>query len=209
MSVSNIALTKAMKGYAQRHELEVPKVSVRVQTWGQGKRTLAWRVTKHMREEHKLKVPLSQWRTEALVQHFFPQTMSDRIAEQARKAVADRWSKYTIQHWYGMGDVAWCAETWSYIKAKAGSTSPKMAYVPAIIEAAAHGRGGLKLTSSPRPGDGVIYDWNYDHVSDHIETLLSKKGGYITTAAGNSGPPYVIKRYRTTGNVIAWVRVEK
>lgn len=207
--VSNVALCKAMIGYAHRHELEVPKLSLRVQTWGQGKRTLAWRVTKHMHEVHKLRVPVSQWRTEQLVQHFFPQTMSQKIAAQAKKAVAERWSKHTIQTWYGMGDVPWCAETWSYIKHKAGSSSPKMAYVPAILEAAAHGRDGLKLTSSPRPGDGVVYDWNYDHVSDHIETLLTKNGKYITTAAGNSGPPYVIKRYRTTSNVIAWVRVEK
>ena len=205
---SNIQLTKAMIGYARRHGLEVPKVSVRVQTWGQGKRTLAWRVTKHMHEE-PTKVPVSQWRTEQLAEHFFPQTLSQKIAEQARKAVSQRWSQHTIQSWYGMGDVPWCAETWSYIKAKAGSTSPKKSYVPDIIESAAHGRDGLRLTSSPRPGDGVVYDWNYDHVSDHIETLLTKNGRFITTAAGNSGPPYVIRRYRSTANVIAWVRVER
>ena len=208
MSVSNITLTKALLACAKRHELAIPKVSIRVNTWGNGKKTLAWRVSSHL-HEHKKPVPVSQWRTEELVRYFFPMTMREKILVQAKRAVAERWSQHSIQSWYGMGDVPWCAETWSYIKHKAGSTSPKAAYVPAIVEDAAHKRNGLALTSSPLPGDGVVYDWDYDHTSDHIETLLTKVGPSITTAAGNSGPPYVIRRYRTTSNVIAWIRVTR
>jgi hypothetical protein len=208
MAVSNITLTKAMLDYARRHKLEIPTVSIRVNTWGTGKQRLAWRVSGHL-HEHGFPVPQSKWRTPQLTHHFFPATMSEKIAAKARQAVAERWSEHAIQSWYGMGDVPWCAETWSYIKSKAGSTTPKMSYVPAIVEAAAHKRDGLSLTSSPRPGDGVCYDWQYDHEADHIETLLSKSGPAITTAAGNSGFPYVVKKYRTTSNVIAWIRVTR
>ena len=208
MAVSNIRLTKAMLDYARRHKLDIPKVSTTVNFWGAGKRTLAWRVSGHLHSHHK-PVPQSAQRTPQLVHHFFPATMSDKIAAQARLAVANRTSQHTVQSWYGMGDVPWCAETWSYIKAKAGSATPKFAYVPAILEAAAHGDSGLALTGSPRPGDGVIFDWEKDHIADHIETLLSKNGPYIVTAAGNSGVPYVVKRYRTTSNVIGWIRVTK
>ena len=208
MAVSNITLTKALIGCAKRHDIPIPKVSVRVNTWGQGKRTLAWRVTQHLHNEHKKPVPISQWRTEKLVHYFFPATMSDKIAAMAQRAINERWSEHTITSWYGWSD-AWCAMTWSYIKAKAGSTTSKQASVPVILSMAAHKQGGYSFTSSPRPGDGVIYDWQGDHISDHIETLISKRGYWITTASGNSGPPYVIKRYRTTGTVIAWIRVNR
>ena len=205
---TNIALTRKMLEYARTHKLEIPKVSLKTNFWGAGKRTLAWRVSGHL-HSHGKPVPQSAQRTPQLVQFFFPATMSDKIAAQARIAVANRTSEHTVQSWYGMGDVPWCGETWSYIKHRAGSVTPKFAYVPAIREAAAQEHSGLDLTGSPRPGDGVIFDWQLDHNPDHIETLLSKKGPLITTAAGNSGVPYVVKRYRTTSNVVAWVRVTK
>jgi hypothetical protein len=207
MAVSNITLTKAMIEYAKRHKLVVPPVSVRVNRWGKGKKTLAWRVSGHL-HEHKFHVGQSQWRTQELTHHFFPATMSEKIAAKARQAVAEKWSEHTVTSWYGWSD-QWCAMTWSYIKAQAGSTTPKEASVPVVLSMAAHKQGGYSLTSSPRPGDGVIYDWEGDRVSDHIETLLSKKGYFITTAAGNSGPSYVVKRYRTTSNVMAWIRVNR
>ena len=196
-----VRLKHQMRDYAVRNKLEIPRVMWNSPIWGPAARKLAYRVSKHY--GHATTNVNSLWA------HFNPMTMREKLLVQAKKAVAERWSKGSIQNWYGMGDVPWCAETWSFIKAKAGSSSPKMAYVPAILEAAAHGRDGLALTSHPLPGDGVIYDWNYDHVSDHIETLLTKFGAVITTAAGNSGPPYVVKNTRTTANVIAWVRVTR
>lgn len=203
-----IRLKYKMLNYARTHALDIPPgFHPSTPMWGEPAKKLAWRVSTHLRE-HDKKIPVT---TSAQVIHdyfFPPSSLSKQIVATARQCIEQRTSEHTITSWYGFSG-PWCAMTWSYIKHKAGSKTDKMAYVPFIIEQAAHRRSGLMLVSKPQPGDGVIYDWQFDHEADHIETLLSKNGRYITTAAGNSGPPYVIKRYRTTANVIAWIRVSK
>lgn len=210
----NLARLKwRMLKYARNHDIPIPK-GFRPATpmWGEPAKTLAWRVTGHL-VEHKVKGARQSTQPEIVKRIFYPpppaSALGKRIASEARTAISTRLSQWTIQHWYGMGDVPWCAETWSYLKARAGSDSPKMAYVPFILESAAKRQNGLMLVSRPQPGDGVIFDWQFDHEADHIETLLSKVGNIITTAAGNSGYPYVVRRVRTTYNVIAYVRVTR
>jgi hypothetical protein len=204
-----------MRKYAQNHEIAVPKgFHPETPMWGGPAKTLAWRVTEHL-VKHKVKGAHQSTSPEVIKAVFFPpppaSAMGKRIAAEAQKAISTRLSQWKIQGWYGMGNVAWCAETWSYLKMLAGSTSPKMAYVPFILSSAAKRENGLMLVSASKalPGDGVIYDWQFDHEADHIETLLSKRGNVITTAAGNSGYPYVVKRVRTTYNVIGYVRVTR
>jgi hypothetical protein len=136
----------------------------------------------------------------------FPPTLQQRIVEEANKAVAQRWTGASIQKWYGMQG-PWCCMTWSRIKDLAGSKSPKYAYVPSVVTAAAKGEHGLHIVSSPRPGDAVIYDWQGDHYADHIGTLLRKVGGLIYVAEGNAGANTVTKQVRTTANVLCYVRV--
>ena len=71
MSVTNIQLTRKMLEYAKKHKLDVPRVSLSVQAWGKGKRTLAWRVSSHLRS-HGKRVPEAAFRTNQLVSVFFP-----------------------------------------------------------------------------------------------------------------------------------------
>jgi hypothetical protein len=208
-----IRLKYRMLKYARNHEIAVPK-GFRPSTpiWGEPAKTLAWRVTEHL-VKHKVKGAHQSTQPEDVKRIFYPpppaSQLGQRIAAEAKKAISTRLSQWKIQGWYGMGNVPWCAETWSYLKMQAGSTSPKMAYVPFILSSAANRENGLMLVSRPLPGDGVIFDWQFNHEADHIETLLSKTGNIITTAAGNSGYPYVVKRVRTTYNVIGYVRVTR
>ena len=203
-----------LRKYAQNHEIAIPKgFHPETPMWGEPAKTLAWRVTEHL-VKHKVKGARKGTSPEVIKAVFFPpppaSALGKRIALEAKKAVATRLSGYAVQKWYGMWG-AWCAMTWSYIKNRAGSSSPKNAWVPGILEDAANRRNGLMLVSSKKalPGDGVIFDWQFDHEADHIETLLTKRGFIITTAAGNSGYPYVVKRVRTTYNVIGYVRVTR
>jgi hypothetical protein len=68
---TNAELTVKMVSYGERHKLIIPKVSTTSDVWGLGKRTLAWRVSGHLKE-HGKKVKQSARRTAQLVNYFFP-----------------------------------------------------------------------------------------------------------------------------------------
>jgi hypothetical protein len=68
---TNIALTKKMIAYGEKHKLAIPSVSTKVEAWFLGKRTLAWRVSGHLKK-HGKNVPQSAKRTPQLVRFFYP-----------------------------------------------------------------------------------------------------------------------------------------
>jgi len=68
---SNTETTKKLIVYAKEHRLQIPSVSTRVQFWGTGKATLAWRVSGHMRK-HGKKLSQSARKTAGLVAQLFP-----------------------------------------------------------------------------------------------------------------------------------------
>lgn len=96
--------------------------------------------------------------------------------------------------WYGEDEVPWCAifATWAYehgaadlgkpcpsfwpISDGAGS-SDRYDYVPYIVADARGGRFGLSVTSSPRPGDMVCYDWNWNGEYDHVGLFEAWESG--------------------------------
>src|SRR4029077_8867180 len=79
--------------------------------------------------------------------------------------------KYT--EWYGMVG-PWCAMfvTWcDQLGGKATTVFGKgtyYAYVPYIVSDARLGKRGRSVTSSPKPGDLVCYDWSWDGEYDHV-----------------------------------------
>jgi hypothetical protein len=79
--------------------------------------------------------------------------------------------KYTS--WYGMIG-PWCAMfvTWcdqlSGSPSKSFSKGVEYAYVPYIVSDARLGYNGLSITSDPKPGDLVCFDWDWDGEYDHI-----------------------------------------
>jgi len=68
---SNIATTKKMLVYAKGHAITAPNVSVIVPVWGNGKKTLAWRVSGHL-HKHGKKIQQSTQKTPGLVAALFP-----------------------------------------------------------------------------------------------------------------------------------------
>src|SRR5665647_2467990 len=66
-----------MLTYAKDHKLTAPKESLVNPFWGEGKRVLAYRVSGHMHDKHKSKVPLSALKTPELVASLFPNLLPE------------------------------------------------------------------------------------------------------------------------------------
>jgi hypothetical protein len=123
--------------------------------------------------------------------------------------------------WYGMIG-PWCAMfcTWCYDQA-GGSPSfvrgSRYAYVPYIVADARGGRYGLSVTSSPKPGDLVCYEWGgsmqgeFDHVGmferwTGAHSFYAVEGNTSTSNDSNGGE--VMRRSRdVNGQGTVFVRV--
>lgn len=98
--------------------------------------------------------------------------------------------------WYGMNGVPWCAifVSWCYHFAGSTSFNPKLgrwAYCPFVVSDARAGRNGLSITTSPRRGDLVLYDWDDDGIADHIglfDYWIDEKAGTFASIEGNTSP---------------------
>jgi hypothetical protein len=97
--------------------------------------------------------------------------------------------------WYGMDHQPWCAMfvTWCFETEGGGSPSfargSNYAYCPYIVGDARNQRNGLSVTSSPVPGDVVVYDWSYDGEHDHVGIFERWQGETSFDAIeGNTSP---------------------
>ena len=91
------------------------------------------------------------------------------------------------QEYFGRGREPWCADfvSWVYTQAGLPMNNP---YVPSIV--AQLKKAGRWRTSSPRPGDMVIFDWDGDGVGDHIGIVAEAlPNGRVRTIEGNTGDP--------------------
>src|SRR5262249_44791055 len=133
--------------------------------------------------------------------------------------------------WYGENGVPWCAifVSWCYEngaqdigKGSASFTTVKEAgagdrydYVPFIVADAQNGRYGLSISSSPKPGDLVCYDWNRNGEYDHVGLFEDFKSGHTFTAiegnkseSDNSNGGEVMRRERdVNGQATKFIRV--
>lgn len=123
--------------------------------------------------------------------------------------------------WYGMDGQPWCAMfcAWAYVLE--GSTSllrgSRYAYVPYLVDDAYAHRYGLSLTSTPRPGDLVAYDFDgsaYDHVglfdSGKSSGWTAIEGNTSSGSSGsqsNGGGVYRRQRSRSELVKVAFIRV--
>jgi peptidoglycan hydrolase-like protein with peptidoglycan-binding domain len=121
--------------------------------------------------------------------------------------------------WYGMVG-PWCAMFCTWCDQTGGNPSSaflrgsRYAYVPYVVDDARNGRRGMTVTSSPKPGDLVCYDWGRDGEYDHIGIFES--GGSSSWAAvegntstsDNSNGGQVMRRSRSKGDAnIVFVRI--
>lgn len=128
-----------------------------------------------------------------------------------------------FSEWYGMVG-PWCAmfATYCYeISAQnVGKDSPSFvkgmyyAYVPYILSDAKEKKRGLSVTTSPQQGDLVLYDWNRNHVPDHVGIFESGNAtNWVaiegnTSQGNNSNGGEVMRRNRkATDGIVVFVRV--
>lgn len=123
--------------------------------------------------------------------------------------------------WYGMNYEPWCAMfvTWCF-ETSGGSPSfvkgQRYAYCPYVVADAVEGRNGLSRTSSPKPGDLVVYDWSRDGMYDHIGIFESGSASSFqaiegnTSTSNNSNGGQVMRRSRSKSDAnLTFVRVEE
>ena len=119
--------------------------------------------------------------------------------------------------WYGIVG-PWCAMFVTYCfdtqGSKAFTKGSRYAYVPAIVAAARAGGRGLAITSNPKPGDLVCFDWERNGVSDHVGIFEKWNGDGTfsaiegnTSSSNNSNGGQVMRRSRPRSLVQAFVRV--
>jgi hypothetical protein len=121
--------------------------------------------------------------------------------------------------WYGMVG-PWCAMFVTWADQLSGAPSRSLergslyAYVPYVVSDARLGLNGLAVTSSPKPGDLVCYDWGRDGEYDHIgifESGSSSSWQAIegnTSTSDNSNGGQVMRRSRSSSEAaVVFVRV--
>jgi len=123
--------------------------------------------------------------------------------------------------WYGVNYQPWCAIFVTYCFSLGPSRpSPsftrgsRYAYCPYLYADAAAQRYGLSLTSSPRPGDVVLYDWSggeYDHVGifeQGTNTSWQAIEGNTSTSNNSNGGEVMRRSRKKSGMAkVAFVRV--
>lgn len=126
--------------------------------------------------------------------------------------------------WYGMNGVPWCAIFCSWCDQTGGRPTRsfvcgmRYSYVPYIVSDARLGKNGLSVTSSPKPGDLVCYDWSGDGEHDHVGIVQSSPDGRgnfwavegNTSTSDNSNGGQVMERNRNKGGQgTVFVRVKE
>lgn len=124
--------------------------------------------------------------------------------------------------WYGMNNQPWCAMfvTWCDVMGTAPTKTflkgSFYSYCPYIVNDARNGVNGLSITSTPKPGDLVLYDWSRDGEYDHIgifEEGNSSNWQAIegnTSTSNNSNGGQVMRRSRSSSGINrVFVRVEE
>jgi len=122
-------------------------------------------------------------------------TLGERRFKEALKweYYREKYNNLTIfGEWFGANGNPWCAYFVSYCDDKAGGKF-HFGYVPYIVAAARAGRENLFVTSEPKTGDFVCFDWErsgweYDHIG-LFDKWINREAGTFKTIEGNTLPP--------------------
>ena len=119
--------------------------------------------------------------------------------------------------WFGFDGVAWCAMFVSWCYAQAGTPLPKIGWPKGFAGCQAgydYFKKNNMLTTTPEPGDIVLFDWNgdkrYDHTGIYVEKISATKFKTIegNTALGNdSNGGQVMERVRNI-NCAVFVKIK-
>jgi CHAP domain len=123
--------------------------------------------------------------------------------------------------WYGVDYQPWCAifVTYCYVlgpnqPSPSFTRGSRYAYCPYLYTDAANARYGLSLTTAPKPGDVVLYDWDgaeYDHVGivekGNANSWTAIEGNTSTSSNSNGGQVMRRERNKSQVSKVAFVRV--
>ncbi|NYI71316.1 surface antigen [Naumannella cuiyingiana] len=99
--------------------------------------------------------------------------------------------KYFYGEWdyLNTSDDAWCAGFTSWVtQDQLGLQPHNEVGVEAYVDLA-EANNGLSLTTEPKTGDFIVYDWDKNGVWDHIGIVKSIGDGTVTTIEGNTSGP--------------------
>lgn len=131
----------------------------------------------------------------------------------------NNYSKYAADLFPTVNHMAWCGSFVGWVYAKAGFAIGSRVWVPYVPYVANWARkNGFWKTSSPNPGDLVIYDWNGgnpDHIGiawpdPNAQGYRAIEGNTSPTNRGsqsNGGGVHV--RYRGRRSIEGWVDMQK
>ena len=109
--------------------------------------------------------------------------------------------------WYGCSSriewcacfVSWCADQCGYIDS---GMIPKFSYCPAGVDWFKSKNAWQNGSYTPKPGDIIFFDWDYDNISDHVGIVVKEENGRVYTIEGNSNDMCKQNSYETGGSVI-------
>ena len=146
--------------------------------------------------------------------------LAKAVAELGVRESPANTNKQKYGEWYGANGQPWCAMFCTWADQLSDPTAPsfvrgsRWAYVPYIVSDARLGKNGLSVTSSPKPGDLVCYDWGRDGEYDHVgifESGSSSSWSAIegnTSTSDNSNGGQVMRRSRSKSDAaVVFVRV--
>lgn len=111
--------------------------------------------------------------------------------------------------WFGYDGVAWCGMFVSYCYAIAGFPLPRIGFTKGFAgcqTAVAYFKSNNKITTKPKEGDIVFFDWNKDGRYDHTglfvkwldeNTFETIEGNTAIGNDSNGGQVMVRKRYKS------------
>jgi hypothetical protein len=112
--------------------------------------------------------------------------------------------------WFGFDGVAWCGMFVSWCYAQAGTPLPKIGFTKGFAgcqTAVAYFKKNGKITTVPKEGDIVFFDWNGDGRYDHtglfvkwIDTMTFETIEGNTAIGNDSNGGQVMRRKRTNNN---------
>lgn len=102
------------------------------------------------------------------------------------------------------GGYDWCAVS-TYVWARLAGDSTLVSASPFVVDHVARHRAlgsWLGRTSTPRPGDEVMFDWEGDGKPNHVGLVETVIGDTFTTIEGNSGDVCRRRSYKINAAVV-------
>lgn len=105
--------------------------------------------------------------------------------------------------WYGFNSrVEWCAIFVSYVSEQVNGGLERFAYCPTGIANFKAKNQWFPRGIEPKSGMIIFFDWDGDHVSDHVGIVESYQDGVVYTIEGNSGDVIARRSYGKDDEVV-------